>query len=34
MIKKNQIIVGIATRIIKEGISNDMFNNIINITNS
>lgn len=32
-IKENCMAIGIATRIIKEVVSNDIFNNIINITN-
>ena len=31
-IKENRIAIGIATRIIKEGISDDILNNIIDIT--
>lgn len=31
-IKKNRIAIGIVTQIIKEGISNNIFNNIIDIT--
>ena len=32
-IKENWMVMGIAIQIIKESISNDIFNNIINITN-
>lgn len=32
-IKKNRMAIGIATRIIKEGVSDDIFNNIIDLTN-
>lgn len=31
-IKENRMAVGTATRIIKEGVSNDIFNNIIDVT--
>lgn len=31
--KENRMAVGTATRIIKEGVSDDIFNNIIDITN-
>lgn len=31
-IKKNRMAVGTATRIIKEGVSDDIFNNIIDVT--
>lgn len=31
-IKENQMAIGTATRIIKEGVSNDIFNNIIDVT--